>query len=380
MNAQRLGFMAAGGVAAVAAFVIASAEWSRRHRVDATPRTAPMSSFRQEIADEEKSLQKPQTVEPFIAKTPPPVAAPQGMVWIPGGVFIRGSENPSHRDARPQHAVEVSGFWMDEAPVTNAEFARFVVATKYQTVAERIPRKEDYPGAPPEKLVAGSVVFSPPTKAVPLDNHFQWWQYEKGANWRHPEGPSSDLKGREQAPALHIAYDDAVAYSKWSGKRLPTEAEFEFAARGGLDRKRYAWGDELLPGGKWMTNIWQGRFPIENERGDGFRLSAPVKSFPKNGFGLYDMSGNVWQWCSDWYRHDYYAELARRPQPVKDPQGPPDSADPAEPGVLKRVQRGGSFLCTDQYCTAYEVGARGKSAPDTGTNHVGFRCVKSAGD
>ena len=300
------------------------------------------------------------------------------MVWIPGGVFIRGSESSSHRDAGPLHAVEISGFWMDEAPVTNEEFARFVEATKYRTIAEQTPLAKDFPGAAPSDLVAGSIVFTPPAEAVPLNNHYQWWRYVKGANWRHPEGPESDLKGRDRHPVLQIAYDDAVAYAKWAGKRLPTEAEYEFAARGGLDRKRYAWGDELLPGGKWMTNIWQGKFPIDNSRRDGFRLTSPVKTYPPNGFGLYDVSGNVWEWCSDWYRHDYYQVASQSGRPVKDPQGPPDSFDPGEPNVAKRVQRGGSFLCSDEYCTAYEVGVRGKSAPDTGTNHAGFRCAKSA--
>jgi len=174
-----------------------------------------------------------------------------------------------------------------------------------------------------------------------------------------------------------VAWDDAVAYCKWAGKRLPTEAEFEFAARGGLDNKKYVWGDEFKPSGRWMANIWQGKFPYENTQEDGFRAAAPVGSFPANGYGLHDMAGNVWEWCSDWYRHDYYAKLASAKQPAKNPQGPDDSYDPSEPGVAKRVMRGGSYLCTDQYCTAYEVGARGKGAPDSGTNHLGFRCVMS---
>jgi formylglycine-generating enzyme required for sulfatase activity len=274
--------------------------------------------------------------------------------------------------------VEVDGFWMDAAPVTNEQFEKFVKATGYVTVAERTPRAEDYPGAPPEKLVAGSVVFTPPTGAVPLDNHLRWWSYVPGANWRHPDGPRSDLQGRQKHPVVHVAHDDAVAYCQWAGRRLPNEAEFEFAARGGRDRSRYAWGDEFRPEGKWMANIWQGRFPYENTCEDGYRAIAPVGSFPPNRFGLYDMAGNVWQWCADWYRSDTYRKLAAAPQPVRNPQGPSDSFDPAEPGVAKRVMRGGSYLCTDQYCTAYEAGARGKGAPDTGTNHLGFRCVKSA--
>jgi formylglycine-generating enzyme required for sulfatase activity len=310
--------------------------------------------------------------------TPGPKAGPPGMVWIPGGTFHRGGDKPQHRDAQPVHLVSVDGFWMDATAVTNEEFARFVDATHYVTVAERVPQAKDFPNAPPENLVAGSVVFSPPRGPVPLDNHLQWWRYVKGANWRHPDGPDSDLHGREKHPVVQVAWDDAVAYAEWAGKRLPTEAEFEFAARGGLQRNLYPWGDELKPGGKWMANIWQGHFPYENTAEDGYRATAPVGSFPANAYGLYDMAGNVWEWCSDWYRHDYYAKLAAGAGfPVKNPRGPTDSVDPAEPGVAKRVMRGGSYLCTDQYCTAYEVGARGKGAPDTGTNHLGFRCVKS---
>jgi formylglycine-generating enzyme required for sulfatase activity len=300
------------------------------------------------------------------------------MVWIPGGVYWRGNDTASHRDSRPWHQVQVDGFWMDVTTVTNAKFSQFVAATHYVTVAERTPKAEDYPNVPVENLVAGSAVFSPPRGPVPLDDHYRWWAYVHGASWRHPEGVASDLKGRESHPVVHVAFEDALAYCKWAGKRLPTEAEFELAARGGLDRNRYAWGNELRPDGKWMANIWQGRFPIENTREDGFRATAPVGTFAANRFGLSDMAGNVWQWCSDWYRHDYYGTLAKRPQPAGNPQGPSDSVDPAEPGVAKRVIRGGSFLCTDQYCTAYEAGARGKTAPDTGANHLGFRCVKSS--
>jgi formylglycine-generating enzyme required for sulfatase activity len=300
------------------------------------------------------------------------------MVWIPGGVYWRGNDTKAHRDARPWHLVEVDGFWMDATVVTNEQFERFVKATKYVTVAERTPKAEDFPGAAPENLVAGSVVFTPPKGPVPLDNHLRWWSYVKGANWRHPEGPGSDLKGRAKHPVVHVAYEDALAYCKWAGKRLPTEAEFEFAVRGGLNKNQYAWGNEFRPDGKFMANTWQGRFPYENTAEDGYRGTAPVGSFPPNRFGLSDMAGNVWQWCADWYRNDYYQTLAKAPQPARNPQGPADSLDPSEPKVAKRVTRGGSYLCTDQYCTAYEAGARGKGAPDTGTNHLGFRCVKSA--
>ena len=304
-----------------------------------------------------------------------PADSPAGMVWIPGGEFTRGSNNPKMRDAQPLHRVVVDGFWMDKTAVTNEQFAKFVDAIGYVTIAERTPSAADFPGARPEKLVAGSVVFTPPDGPVPLDNHLRWWSYLKGASWRHPEGPDSNIQGREKHPVVHVAWDDAVAYANWAGKRLPTEAEFEFAARGGLDGKKYVWGDEFKPGGKWMANIWQGRFPYENTVEDGFRATAPVGSFPANGYGLYDMAGNVWEWCSDWYRYDYYQALAAFDRPIRNPPGPADSFDPSERGVNKRVMRGGSYLCTDQYCTAYEVGARGKGAPDSGTDHVGFRCV-----
>jgi formylglycine-generating enzyme required for sulfatase activity len=283
-----------------------------------------------------------------------------------------------HVDARPYHQVEVDGFWMDARPVTNAEFEEFVQATGYVTVAERTPTPADVPGAAVEFLVPGSLVFTPPDRPVPLNDYRHWWRYVKGAQWRHPEGPGSDLSGRVNHPVVHVAYEDALAYCRWVGKRLPTEAEFEFAARGGLDRQKYPWGNELRPNGKWMANIWQGRFPVENTRADGYHATAPVASFPANAYGLHDVSGNVWQWCADWYRHDLYATLAAQPRPVRNPQGPNNSVDPNEPGVAKRVIRGGSYLCSDQYCTAYEVGARGKVSPDTGSTHVGFRCVKSA--
>ena len=304
--------------------------------------------------------------------------APEELVWIPGGEFWMGSDEPDFRDARPWHRVYVDGFWMDKTEVTNEQFEKFVKAIGYVTVAERTPTKEEFPNAPPENLVAGSVVFTPPNEAVPLDNHLQWWSYVKGANWRHPTGPDSDIKEKEKYPVVHIAYDDALAYCKWIGKRLPTEAEFEFAARGGLDRNPYAWGDEFRPGGKWMANTFQGHFPNKDTGEDGFVGVAPVGSFPPNRYGLYDIAGNVWEWCSDWYRPDYHQTLADKGGIARNPQGPPDSYDPSEPGTKKRVHKGGSFLCTDQYCKRYEPGGRGKGEPDTGTNHLGFRCVKSA--
>jgi formylglycine-generating enzyme len=281
-------------------------------------------------------------------------------------------------DSRPAHRVYVDGFWMDKTDVTNAEFARFVAATHYITEAERTPKAEDFPGAPPENLVPGAVVFSPPEEAVPLNNSLQWWSYVKGANWRHPNGPDSSIKGKGNYPVVDVSYDDALAYAKWAGKRLPTEAEWEFAARGGLTGKPFVWGDSFRPNGKYMAKTFQGHFPNKNTDDDGFNATSPVTAFPPNGYGLYDMAGNVWQWTSDWYRVDYYRQLAASGKVSRNPRGPDNSFDPAERGVPKRVMRGGSFLCTDQYCSRYMVGTRSKGEVSTGTNHLGFRCVKSA--
>ncbi len=317
---------------------------------------------------------------------PPPSPAPAGMVWIPGGEFSMGSKDPRGDicggnepmdDARPVHRVQVAGFWMDRTEVTNAEFARFVAATNYVTVAERPLKASDYPGVAVEQLAPGSIVFTPPGSAVPLDNALRWWAWVPGASWRHPEGPASTIEGRDNFPVVHIAYEDAAAYAAWAGKDLPTEAQWEFAARGGLSGNTYAWGNELNPGGKWMANIFEGHFPHENTRVDGHAGAAPVASFPANAYGLHDVAGNVWEWCKDWYRPDAYARDAAKGV-VRNPAGPTqaESFDPAEPGMAKRVQRGGSFLCTDQYCTRYMVGTRGKGAPDTGSNHAGFRCIK----
>jgi sulfatase modifying factor 1 len=319
--------------------------------------------------------------------TAAPTPSPDGMVWISGGEFSMGAMDPpavdqagmhAAADARPIHRVYVDGFWMDKTDVTNEEFARFVKATGYVTIAERIPTAEDFPTAPPENLVAGSVVFTPPDHPVPLNNHFQWWSYVRGANWHHPDGPESNLKGRGKFPVVQVAYLDALAYAKWAGKRLPTEAEWEFAARGGLAGKCYPWGDEFQPGGRWMANTHQGHFPVSDTGADGYIGVAPVAQFPPNGYGLYDMAGNVWQWTSDWYRSDYYQLLAAAGGVARNPQGPDTSYDPAEPNEKKRVHRGGSFLCTDQYCARYVVGTRGKGEVTTATNHLGFRCVKPA--
>jgi formylglycine-generating enzyme len=319
---------------------------------------------------------------------PPPTPAPRGMVWIPGGEFSMGAADPpdmdmvgmrATTDSRPIHRVYVDGFFMDKTDVTNAQFAEFVKATGYITIAEKTPTQAEFPGAPPENLYAGGVVFSPPDHEVPLNDHFQWWSYVKGANWRHPTGPNSSIKGKEVYPVVQVAYADAQAYARWAHKRLPTEAEWEFAARGGLSGKPYVWGEKFKPDGKWMANTFQGHFPDQDSGADGFIGISPVGKFAPNGYGLYDMAGNVWQWTSDWYRPDYYAQLAKLGGVARNPRGPETSFDPAEQNDKKKVHRGGSFLCTDQYCSRYMVGTRGKGEVSTGTNHLGFRCVSNRG-
>ena len=322
---------------------------------------------------------------PACSEPPPPSGAahpPPGMVWIPPGEFTMGCDSSCDAlcalpglsaDAKPLHRVGLAGFWMDRTEVTNAQFAAFVDATGYRTVAERPLDPAQFPGAPAELLVPGSAVFTPPVQPpvqqpVALDNPLLWWRYVPGAYWRQPEGPGSSIRGREQNPVVHVAFEDAQAYARWAGKRLPTEAEWEYAARGGLEQRRYPWGDELRPDGRWMANLFQGEFPQRDSGEDGFAGMAPVAQFPPNAYGLFDVAGNVWEWTADWYRADAYDNFSVR--------GPLDSLDPLEPGVEKRVQRGGSFLCTAQYCTRYMVGARGKGEVSTGSNHVGFRCAR----
>jgi sulfatase modifying factor 1 len=319
-------------------------------------------------------------------KNSPTGPAPQGMAWIPGGEFSMGAQDPragdqvgmqATLDSRPIHRVYVDGFWMDQTDVTNAQFAKFVKVTGYVTVAERKPKAEDFPGAPPENLVAGSVVFSPPDHAVPLNDHYQWWAYIHGANWRHPLGPASNIEGKADYPVVQVAYEDAVTYATWAGKRLPTEAEWEFAARGGLTGKPFVWGDDFRPLGKWMANTFQGHFPDKDSGEDHYVGISAVAQFPANGYGLHDMAGDVWQWTSDWYRPDYYQQRVDAGDLVRNPSGPDAPYDADEPNERKKVQRGGSFLCTDQYCSRYMVGTRGKGEISTGTNHLGFRCVKN---
>ena len=290
------------------------------------------------------------------------------MVYIKGGTFRMGAEGLP--DASPIHDVTIDGFWMDEHEVTNTQFSRFVAATGYQTVAERPLDPKDFPDVPLDALQPGSAVFTPPNQAVGLSNHLQWWRYVVGASWRSPEGAGSSIVGRENEPVVHIAYEDALAFAKWAGKRLPTEAEWEYAARSGQSDTKYYWGNELKPSGRWAANVYQGNFPVKDAGEDGYKGAAPVKSFAPNAVGLYDMDGNVWEWCSDYYRPDYYKDSA-----TKNPTGPSDSYDPMEPNVVKRVQRGGSFLCNEQYCERYIAGSRGKGEVSSGSNNLGFRCV-----
>ena len=307
------------------------------------------------------------------------------MVWIPGGAFLMGTnDKESFPNERPAHFVQVQGFWMDEHDVTNAEFSKFVEATGYVTTAERKVdweelKKEVAPGtAKPDDsaLAPGALVFTPTAGPVPLNDLSAWWSWVHGANWRHPEGPKSSIQGRENHPVVQVSWYDALAYAQWAGKRLPTEAEWEFAARGGLESKRYVWGDEFKPGGKHMANTWQGLFPVRDTGEDGFIGTSPVGSFPANGYGLYDMAGNVWQWCSDWYRADSHIEAANK-NVCRDPGGLAESYDPGDPYSPKRVVKGGSFLCNPSYCESYRPSARRGTPPDTGSSHTGFRCVIS---
>lgn len=310
-------------------------------------------------------------------------AAHPGMVWIPGGTFRMGADNDqASADEYPKHAVTVSGFWMDRTEVTNAQFAAFVRATGYVTTAERKPdwnelKKQLPPGTPrPDAslLVAASLVFSPPDHAVDLNDYSQWWEWKAGANWRHPHGPGSSIAGKDNYPVVHVSWYDATAYCRWAHKRLPTEAEWEFAARGGLKDKVYPWGNERPGVGGAKGNFWEGHFPDENKMIDKSYYSAAVGSFAPNGYGLVDMAGNVWEWCADYYTDSYYTKLAGKV--VVNPRGPATSYDPNEPYAKKRVIRGGSFLCNESYCTGYRVSRRMKSTEDSGMEHVGFRAVE----
>ncbi len=333
-----------------------------------TPDTAAESVFKPTIENKNKPAGK----------------APKGMVWIPGGEFSMGSNVEDEslcsikgvtKDAAPVHRVYVDGYYMDQTEVTNEEYEKFVKATGDITVAEQKPTKEEFPTASEEDLITGSVIFTPTSSAVNLNNFLQWWSYVGGTDWKHPLGPESSIKGKEKYPVVHITYEDAAAYAKWAGKRLPTEAEWEFAARGGKTGNLYAWGNTLKLNGKFQANIYQGHFPIKDgDTGeDGFKGIAPTAQYAPNGYGLYDMAGNVWEWTSDWYSVDYYKTLSESGTTARNPQGPAAYNDPNDPTQIKRVHRGGSFLCTDQYCTRYMVGTRGKGEVRSAANHLGFR-------
>lgn len=300
------------------------------------------------------------------------------MVKIQGGTFLMGSDSHYSEEA-PVHRVSVDSFFIDRTPVTNRQFKTFVRETGYITVAEKVPDAKDYPGALPNMLYAGSLVFSPPPNVTDLRDWGQWWTLMKGANWRRPYGPTSNINTLDSHPVVHVAYADALAYAKWLGKDLPTEAEWEFAARGGLDGVEYAWGDELTPNGQHMANTWQGNFPVENLGIDGYVRTSPVTAFPPNSYGLYDMIGNVWEWTRDWFvpRHD--ADLPKACCVPQNPRGPreEDSFDPATPNIRipRKVLKGGSHLCAPNYCRRYRPAARHGESVDTSTSHVGFRCV-----
>lgn len=344
-------------------------------------------SQQKETQTEDRQVNTQQTADKQAAAIPPAGAEkPAGMVWIPAGNFSMGSDasNAANNEG-PVHQVQISGFWMDESEVTNKEFSEFVDDTGYKTVAERPidwneMKKQLPPGTPKpadEVLAPGSLVFTPPAQAVPLDNYARWWSWTLGADWKHPQGPDSNIDGKDNFPVVHIAYEDAKAYADWAGKRLPTEAEWEYAARGGKNETPFAWGDELTPSGKYLANFYQGAFPYQNTGNDGFEGSAPVKSFPANSYGLYDMIGNVWEWSADWYRPDTYMRIQQAGMTVcKDPTGPESSYDPTDPYQPKRVIKGGSFLCSQDYCSNYRPSARMATSVDSGQNHLGFRCVK----
>jgi formylglycine-generating enzyme required for sulfatase activity len=300
------------------------------------------------------------------------------MVWIPGGTFRMGS-NDHYPEEAPVHRVTVDGFWVDRTPVTNKQFKAFVNATGYVTTAQVPPDPRDYPGALPEMIYAGSLVFTPPPRVSDLEDWSQWWTFMKGANWRHPLGPKSNIKGLDDYPVVHVSYDDALAYATWAGKDLLTEAEWEFAARGGLDGEEFAWGNSLTPGGRHMANTWQGNFPVQNLAEDGFEHTSPVTAFPPNGYGVHDMIGNVWEWTSDWWSEKHEGDA---PKACCIPENSRDglesaSYDPRQPliKIPRKVLKGGSHLCAPNYCRRYRPAARHAEPVDTSTSHVGFRCV-----
>ena len=314
------------------------------------------------------------------ADAAPGPAPAEGMVWIPGGTFTMGSNFRDYPEEHPPHPVQVDGFWMDEHTVTVAEFQAFVEATGYVTVAERPLDPAMYPDLPPEKLVAGSLVFKRTRGPVDLMNMWNWWTYIPGASWAHPEGPKSNVRTRDWHPVVHVAWEDVAAYAAWAGKELASEAEWEFAARGGLEGATYTWGNEFTIGGKMMANTWQGQFPHQNTKEDGFEGTAPVMSFPANGYGLYDMAGNVWEWTADFYTPRHPDEEQHECCVPVNPRvmSPNKSYDPSDPGaqhIPRHVIKGGSHLCAPNYCWRYRPAARQAQMVDTSMAHIGFRCV-----
>lgn len=316
---------------------------------------------------------------PLTAPGPPPFP---DMVWIPGGAFRMGSDK-HYPEERPVHRVRVDGFWMDRSPVTNARFARFVEASGFRTFAELPPDPASYPGALPQMLVAGSLVFVQPAGPVDLRDNRQWWQYVRGADWRHPNGPDTTNDGLAEHPVVHVTLADAEAFAIWEGKALPSEAEWEFAARGGLDGAAFAWGGEFLPGDRHMANTWQGEFPWQHRSRDGFERTSPVGTFPPNGYGLYDVIGNVWEWTTDWYRASHPRDEVKACCVPANPRGPrmDESFDPGQPQIRipRKVLKGGSHLCAPNYCRRYRPAARYPQPVDTSTSHIGFRCIVRVG-
>jgi formylglycine-generating enzyme len=304
------------------------------------------------------------------------------MAWIPGGTFAMGSDK-HYPEERPVHQVSVDGFWLDKYPVTNERFARFVAETGHVTFAEIPPDPADYPGALPHMLFAGSLVFFKPDGPVNSREMANWWRFERGADWRHPYGRDSSIEGLEQHPVVHVAFSDAETFARWEGKSLPSEAEWEFAARGGQTAMPYAWGHEFIPNKRFMANTWQGEFPWQNLLEDGYERTSPVDAFPANGYGLHDMIGNVWEWTTDWYVPRHPGDAPKACCVPVNPRGAPEneSYDPAQPEIRipRKVLKGGSHLCAPNYCRRYRPAARFPEPIDTSTSHVGFRCIVRAG-
>ena len=367
----------------------------------AAPPVTPMTTCNElglprPTVSDHSALHDPQIVESILRKVPARITnalqieapqsadaapdQPEGMVWVRGGIAVMGSD-VGPPDEEPPHPIALDGFWMDATEVTNQQFKEFVDATGYVTLLERKPElRSIQPGSGLEQLAImeefnqpGSICslqLNSRDDIDPAKGAYSWWQYVPGADWKHPEGPDSNIENRMDHPVVHVSWPDAQAYCEWAGKQLPTEAQWEYAARGGRSGQFYPWGNDRNPDGTWKQNIWQGTFPIEDTGEDGFKTTSPVATFEPNDFGLYDMSGNVWEWCADYYQPDYYAV-----SPQLNPPGPETSFDPQEPGIIKRVQRGGSFMCSEQYCIGYRVSARMKGEEDTGAFHTGFRCI-----